>query len=125
MIKCFRCSVSKPAADFQVDKTKRNGRASYCRVCYREYKREWYARNPEKSAGYVRKLKYGTTGAELQQKQCAICNDPLKREKHLDHCHATGKVRAWLCRCCNLGLGRFKDNPARLRAAADYLEKHR
>jgi hypothetical protein len=32
-------------------------------------------------------------------------------------------VRALLCHHCNVSLGRFKDDPALLRAAADYLEK--
>lgn len=42
-----------------------------------------------------------------------------------DHCHATGAVRDWLCRSCNAGLGLFRDNPAAMRAAADYIERHR
>jgi hypothetical protein len=41
------------------------------------------------------------------------------------NCHGTQAARDWLCRRCNAGLGLFRDNPAALRAAADYIERHR
>jgi hypothetical protein len=43
----------------------------------------------------------------------------------VDHCHDTGAVRALLCIQCNAGLGHFDHNPARLRAAASYVERFR
>lgn len=73
--------------------------------------------------------------AALQQGKCAICHlapqlppedgrrSPLHR-LHVDHDHATGLVRALLCFHCNLGLGRFRDNPELLRTAATYIEWH-
>ena len=51
---------------------------------------------------------------------CDICRDPID-VIHLDHCHATGKVRGLLCRYCNHGLGQFKDSISRLLNAAEYL----
>jgi len=59
---------------------------------------------------------------EAQQGRCAICERPMD-QPHVDHCHDTGKVRGLLCSSCNNGLGRFADDPARLRAAATYLER--
>jgi hypothetical protein len=63
---------------------------------------------------------------------CALCGNPpnLQAAKqasklHIDHDHATGKVRALLCVNCNLGLGRFFDDPAVLREAALYVERFR
>ncbi len=60
---------------------------------------------------------------------CAICSVQIafdkNRSAHVDHCHATGKVRAILCKDCNPGLGWFRDSPELLRAAAAYIEKHR
>lgn len=78
------------------------------------------------------KSKYGITLADYnkmlwsQGGKCAICcvaeptsSDPL----HVDHCHATNKVRGLLCRSCNISLGNFRDDPAILEAAAAYLRK--
>lgn len=54
-------------------------------------------------------------------KHCAICNSVNQLVG--DHDHATGAARGILCRNCNLALGNMMDDPARLRAAAEYLEK--
>ena len=58
-------------------------------------------------------------------KQCEICgNAPGERALAIDHCHSTHKLRGLLCGNCNNGLGRFQDDPALLRKAAEYLETH-
>jgi hypothetical protein len=63
-----------------------------------------------------------------QQGACAICGmreDEGRRTRlSVDHCHLTKKVRGLLCNMCNLGLGKFRDDPQRLQAAADYLRDH-
>lgn len=75
---------------------------------------------------------YGVTADEFralldaQSGRCAICetDDPGgKGNWHVDHCHATGAIRGLLCHHCNLLLGNARDEPTRLRAAADYLER--
>lgn len=40
----------------------------------------------------------------------------------LDHDHEAGEVRGWICKNCNLGLGRFRDDPEALERAIQYVE---
>jgi hypothetical protein len=57
-----------------------------------------------------------------QAGRCAICGD-LPSRLVLDHCHKTGRKRALLCGRCNSGIGMLDDDPAILRAAANYVER--
>jgi len=60
-----------------------------------------------------------------QEGKCAICHEPFNDEvPHVDHCHETKKVRALLCRKCNVALGHFGDDPVQAQAAAMYLDSH-
>ncbi|MGY1840686.1 MULTISPECIES: endonuclease domain-containing protein [unclassified Modestobacter] len=54
---------------------------------------------------------------------CAVCREAPA--VHVDHDHVTGAVRDLLCFNCNGGLGQFRDDEQLLRAAADYVERHR
>ena len=56
---------------------------------------------------------------------CEICgNPPKKRALHRDHNHRTGKQRGLLCFTCNrFILGKYA-TAAKLRAAADYLDRY-
>lgn len=92
------------------------------------YSRRWRKKNPEKVAAHGRKQRYGITPEHyerllLQQSgKCKICGD-FMNPVAVDHNHITGAIRGLLCKQCNFGLGSFKDNPQRLRAAAAYLEE--
>jgi hypothetical protein len=82
---------------------------------------------------YSLKSRYGITSEdvqellEIQKRCCAICECSLEKQEgrknimHIDHDHATGRVRGLLCQCCNSGLGFFKDQEDLLRKAIGYL----
>jgi hypothetical protein len=127
---------------FQADrKAKYNSAEAVARV------KGWQERNPERLDAYraeyrnrparkraMRDLYYrrnfGITADEVdallagQGGKCAICDGVSARAEgwHVDHNHETGQIRGVLCQRCNHGIGLLEEDPARLRAAADYLE---
>jgi hypothetical protein len=56
---------------------------------------------------------------EEQGGKCPICRK--RKARHVDHDHVSGAVRGILCFNCNGGLGRFEDDPVKLRRAIAYL----
>jgi hypothetical protein len=54
---------------------------------------------------------------------CALCGGTELRRLAVDHNHKTGDFRGLLCFSCNTGLGKFGDDPERLRRAARYVEQ--
>lgn len=77
------------------------------------------------------RILYGITLTEKermlasQDGRCTICARelPTTRKAHVDHCHATNRIRGLLCAACNKGLGMFADDPVRLEAAAAYVRQ--
>lgn len=79
-------------------------RASDMKVCSRRYKYPEPTR-PEASL-------------------CECCGKPdSNRRLSLDHCHSTGTFRGWLCKECNMGMGKLGDTVEGLRQAIAYLER--
>lgn len=74
-----------------------------------------------------RRRGYGITPEDFdatvvaQGSKCLICGREAKLVP--DHCHDRSVFRGAICSPCNLGLGNFANDPAALRAAADYLER--
>lgn len=54
---------------------------------------------------------------------CAICRRRPDRDAslHVDHCHATGRIRGILCLNCNQAIGKLGEDPELFRRAAEYL----
>jgi hypothetical protein len=74
------------------------------------------------------KLRYGIdeeAAGKLIEEQgglCPLCLDAWA--VHIDHDHATRRVRGVLCFNCNGGLGRFQDDVVKLGRAIEYLAEH-
>lgn len=143
---CVRCEQAKPITDFYL----RRGRyyETRCRNCrntrqreahrqnpekYREYTKEWRAKNQHKLRAIRRKwtiATYGLTEQEynkmlaIQGGVCASCGDgPTRGYLVIDHDHGTNKVRGLLCDRCNMALGMLKDDLKRIRALYYYIER--
>jgi len=94
--------------------------------------REHYHRRREIERDLALRRIYGIvpgTYAEMFREQggvCRVCGKAQDRMRLcIDHDHETGAVRSLLCRNCNNALGHVHDDPALLRALAEYLESFR
>ena len=88
--------------------------------------------NPNKYRDKRMQRAYGITFADAakmwtqQGCRCPVCRDPIPfpgRHTHIDHCHATHKVRGILCRRCNQLLGHYEAWPDSHIFARQYLER--
>lgn len=95
------------------------------------YQRKYRQKNPEAAKSTELKKTFGIDldyyyrMLESQGGVCAICRgEQASRYKYysVDHCHNHGGIRGLLCSDCNRALGMFKDDPAILRRAAEYIE---
>ena len=93
--------------------------------------REWVKNNPgKKKAWDLKQLGWTLEGYYLvsaaQDNRCAVCRQPQEgKALAADHEHSDPpKPRGLLCSECNTGLGKFKDSPMLLDAAAAYLRKY-
>lgn len=114
---CTGCAQEQPRDSFYVDG--RGYRVKRCKTCTKAHNLEWRRSNPDRVRAIQRRYRYGTDGTEFAD-VCVICGSV--DDLHIDHDHVTNQVRGKLCGPCNRGLGLFKDDPQRLRSAADYME---
>jgi hypothetical protein len=161
--RCPKCATTKSASEFGT--RTRGGLNSWCKGCeyesglawrrknrekVREYARNHYWRDPEKSRRrakdskskghgrtYWLKYRYGLSPDEYEEMAahqggvCAICEQAettldyrtqQPRRLSVDHDHETGAVRALLCRRCNHMLGLMEGAPELVHVMQAYLE---
>jgi len=71
----------------------------------------------EPVGGYHRVLHLWTACGGL----CACCGQNSDSTLHLDHCHATGLMRGFICKSCNLGIGHAVEDALRLFCMAAWV----
>lgn len=124
---CRKCQTWRPVEKFSADKSTACGLNYECRDCINS--------NRVPQPGRHFKQRYGITLEEYtamlnaQGGLCAICNNPPSGGRNpnvlvVDHCHATGEVRALLCSPCNTMLGAAKDDIETLKQAISYLNRN-
>jgi hypothetical protein len=126
---CKRCRETKPETAFHRD-SRGERRKPICAECRNEVRRlvgrEKRNETPEQGLRgklwrqYKLTLEQFTELVDAQSGVCAICGKAPAPGKRLfvDHCHATGVVRALLCLTCNLNVGVYENHH---RALAEYL----
>ena len=143
----FRCSVckeQKPREQFFKNKSKAQGITAACKPCHQDIRRRLIKEGKmidKKPHGHYKaytqnwtlEKKYGITVEQFdemrvkQEYRCWICHkheSELGKILHIDHNHATGKVRALLCMHCNHAIGSFKENVNSLENAINYLVEY-
>ena len=124
VIKCTHCNRDKSEQLFNIFRGKRNNTCIECRTKNNEWYAQdkghrktrakiYYLKNKDRVSEYRSdrrlKVKYSLTRQDYnemfkkQNSKCEICKQEFKT-LCVDHDHKTGKIRALLCRRCNLDL---------------------
>jgi hypothetical protein len=139
---CRDCGIEKPLDDFPLQKGGKLGRHPLCKPCRAAQEQRRYWRNRDAILEEMRtdpkrkrrgrrwrlRTRYALTEADYwamyasQSGCCAIC-ERIGPVLVVDHDHRTGEVRGLLCHNCNFAVGELDDDPARMIAAASYLER--
>lgn len=136
---CVACDLEKSIDNFWASCQVNGGISNQCKQCAGQASTRWrqrdkvHARNVIQNG--IRRRRYGIDEQtfllmlDAQGRGCAICRcelDPSSntRKIHVDHDHATGRVRGILCHGCNSALGLLKEDVAIFAAAIRYLRRY-
>lgn len=131
---CSKCYEEKDESEFYVANANRHrqkpgfGLRGDCKKCFKKH-RALPSLEARKIHQQKKRLRLYNLSKEhyikLKEKQnskCAICLiEDVNSSLCIDHDHKTKKIRGLLCKHCNLGLGKFKDNRQFLLRAYLYL----
>jgi len=129
--RCTKCGAWLPDSEFAKSSHGTDGLRTECMACLKAR----YRRRSLRVRYNISVERYDEMLA-AQDGKCAICDTACTSGKFLavDHDHSCcptaaqscGEcIRGLICLNCNLAIGNMNDDPARLRAAADYLERAR
>lgn len=131
--RCTKCGETKPLSDYYMRTDRARPRpVPHCKACSVLAVRDRRAANPAQyehwKAERNRQRKDPKIAALGKPERCEICGHKFdgagRWGPQYDHHHGTGAARGWLCNGCNRALGWLGDNPAILRAALAYLDRH-
>lgn len=113
---CSKCGIEQPATNtyFNTYLNKDNSYRTVCKTCNAAISKE-------------RSIIKKNTSPPPDTHRCPICNrsrSEISKSWEADHIHGTTYFRDWLCQDCNLGLGKFCDDPLTVIRAAMYLVDH-
>lgn len=88
--------------------------------------KKYYDRHPERARESARRAGWKRDGMPTPTRDrpltCEACNEPpKKRALALDHDHASGAFRGWLCDRCNFAIGLLFDDPRKIQGLLSYL----
>tara|TARA_R110000796_G_C14236616_1_gene396691 strand:- start:32 stop:493 length:462 start_codon:yes stop_codon:yes gene_type:complete len=126
---CIACKERKPISDYIMRNYTKSPKGETINTCKRCKKKEGKLLSKYKK-------QYPLPDSDYKCKGCLLTENEIKSrggwEHHIakktrtvwrvDHCHETGRFRAYICDYCNNTLGRALDNPDTLRRLADYVE---
>ena len=144
MKQCYVCKSFKIDDKFLKSKKSKNGYANICRLCRKEYMREYEksderklkkkedndnraTRRKELRWKRIYGLEFGGYSEMLkkQDSRCCICkkhHTKLKISLAVDHNHRNGEIRGLLCNNCNVAIG-FLPSIKMLSNAIKYLKE--
>lgn len=118
--------AARRARDREKISQQRRARYAANPLKFRDRGRAWYENNLDKarehSRNATRRKKKLPTPTRAAPSHCECCGSPPgKKALAIDHCHATGMFRGWLCTNCNTGIGSLGDNLEGAMRAVRYL----
>ena len=119
---CNVCHVLKGHSKFDVNQTDAHGRKTSrpsCKLCRQDIDRRTIKGKDKRKAELQRPTKGTLWRCPICQKRSIV---GVTANVVLDHDHAEGRTRAFLCDSCNTGLGRFKNGENYLLNAIAYLK---
>lgn len=99
-----------------------------CVLCHNKTVSNWQKNNVESCRARQNKYRRVRLGIPVAPYPapgiCECCGGPPgKHSMHIDHDHASGTFRGWICNKCNGGLGLLGDSIAGLERAISYLKR--
>lgn len=133
---CKRCGITKELTEYYKTTDRKCKHKTICKDCIkadpitedRKEKMRAYGKDYHLKISYNMTRKEHTALLVFQNHKCAICGidekEATKQKLYVDHCHATGKIRALLCHGCNASLGLMKESIQTFTKAIAYLDKY-